>query len=140
MVSVGCALRTCPLTGGDPVGDKSWKRHERVIADKIGGQRRGPDVRGERGGKNDIIHDLWSPECKLLSRPSFSDILNACKQAEANAEPLQMPVAFVKKKNASYSDTIVAMRLDAWLEWFVSKGEEDEDSVSDGSDRGSTGA
>ena len=66
-----------------------------------------------------MIADGWAPECKLLGRPSFSDLLEACRQAEANAEPLQTPVAVVKRKRDRDTDALVVMRLESFREWFL---------------------
>lgn len=98
--------------------DAAWKHFEREIALRIGGKRRGPDVRGDSGGKNDIIHPHWSAEVKLLGSPGYAALLDACKQAEANAEKFQCPVAFVKRKSKRVSDTLVIMRLPVWLDWY----------------------
>ena len=99
--------------------DSAWKHFEREIALRIGGKRRGPDVRGDSGGKNDIIHDHWSAECKLLGKIGYGSLLSAARQAEENADnKMQIPVAFVKKKSARMSDCLVVMRLGPWLEWY----------------------
>ena len=101
--------------------NKAWKAFERYIAKVLGGVRRGPGVRGDSGGKNDIIHDHWSAECKLYAAPSYSVILNACRQAEENRDhDMQCPVAFVKRKNALNKDTLVCMRLEEWEKWYGS--------------------
>ena len=102
--------------------DAAWKAFERRIAKLFpGGRRRGPDV---TGGKSDVVCDGWAPECKLLSRPSLSDLLDACRQAEHNARDLQTPVAIIKRKNARDSDTLVCMRLEVFAEWFLSPPED----------------
>ena len=99
------------------MGDKSWKAWERRIARVFGGQRRGPDVRGEHGGKTDVIHDHYAIEVKLLSRSNYGDVMEACLQAERNAEPNQEPVAVVKRKYAEDKDALVVMRLETFREW-----------------------
>ena len=66
-----------------------------------------------------MICDGWSPECKLLGRPSFSDLLDACRQAERNAVSLQTPVAIVKRKRDRDVDALVVMRLERFAEWFL---------------------
>ena len=40
----------------------------------------------EDRGKTDIIKDGWSIECKLLSRPTYGQMEDACLQAERNQE------------------------------------------------------
>ena len=99
--------------------DKSWKAFERRIAKAFGGTRRGADFRDARGGKNDVIHDVYSIECKLLGRPSFSQLLLACIQAEKAADPLQEPVAVVKRLRDRDNDALVCMRLKTFLEWHI---------------------
>ena len=45
--------------------DKPWKAFERRVAKAVGGKRRGPNF---TDGRDDVIHPLFSIECKLLSR------------------------------------------------------------------------
>ncbi len=97
----------------------AWKAWERRLSTIFGGRRRGPDTRGSDGGKNDMIHDFWSLEAKLLGRPSFCDLLGAAKQAEDNADPHHCPIAIVKKKHAQDTDALVIFRLETFREWFV---------------------
>ena len=111
------------------MGDKSWKAWERTVAKWFGGERRGPDVRGKRGGKTDIIADGWAVECKLLGRPAFSDLLAACRQAETNGNDLEIPVAVVKKKSARQEDALVVMRLPVFADWFLSPSSGDPPSL-----------
>jgi hypothetical protein len=89
---------------------------------KFGGKRRGADFGGVRAGKNDVIVDGWSIECKLLSRPSYQNKLDACRQAENNAEsPYDIPVAVIKRKGrgTKNKDALVCMRLETFREWFL---------------------
>lgn len=99
------------------MGDKSWKAFERRIAKIFGGQRRGAETRGERGGKTDVIHEHYAIECKLLGAPGYQAMLDACRQAEANADPGQEPVAIVKRKNKLDADALVVMRLETFRDW-----------------------
>jgi len=100
--------------------DKSWKAWERVVARIFGGIRRGAYTGSGGTGKSDVIVDGWSIECKLLSRPTYQQMVNACLQAEANAEnPKDIPVAVVKKKYAKTGDALVIMRLEKFKEFFV---------------------
>ncbi len=97
--------------------DKSWKAFERRIAQRFpNARRRGPDT---TGGKCDLIAPGWAVECKLLGRPSFSDLLDAARQAERNAEALQTPVAIVKRKHDEDRNALVVMRLEEFSQWFV---------------------
>ena len=101
------------------MADKAWKAFERRIAAFVGGKRRGADTRDERGGKSDVIHPHFAIECKLLSRPSFGLMLDACHQAERNAELHQEPLAIVKRKGDRDDDALVCMRLSTWREWHA---------------------
>ncbi len=100
------------------MGDKSWKAWERRIAAYLGpeAKRRGADFGGRTGGKDDVIHSVYSVEAKLLSKPTFGLMLEACRQAEANAEEGKIPVAVVKKKRSLDMDALVVMRLERWLQ------------------------
>ena len=104
---------------GRGVSDKSWKAFERRIAKRFGGKRRGADYGTADGGKNDIILDGWSIECKLLSRPSFGQMVQAFDQAVAAGEPGDIPIAIIKKKFDADSNALVVMKLDEFMEWFV---------------------
>ena len=99
--------------------DKSWKAWVRTVARIFGGRRRGPVTRSDTSGLGDIIAEGFCIEVKLLGRPSFSDLLAACYQAERNAAPLEMPVAVVKKKGANRSDALCIYRLPTFQEWFL---------------------
>lgn len=98
--------------------DASWKAFERRISKALGGQRRGAETRGPRGGRTDVIHDVWGVECKLLGRSGHADILSAVRQAERNSTATQIPVAIVKRKGDRDTDSLVSMRLETWLEWY----------------------
>ena len=118
--------------------DKSWKAFERRIAKLFGCKRRGADFRGEKGGKDDLTHPLWSVECKLLSKPTFGAMIDACRQAEGAAQPLAFvlnvqdgsmcgggaqpsrhPIAIVKKKGAPDGDALVIQRLSTFRAWHL---------------------
>lgn len=110
--------------------DASWKAFERRVAKRFpGGRRRGPDTRGESAGKSDVICNGWAPECKLLSRPSFSDLLDAARQAERNAEASQIPVAIVKRKRDYDANALVVIRLDVFSDWFLPGTPEEESQI-----------
>ncbi len=98
------------------MGDKSWKAWERTVAKWFGGKRRGPDV---TGGKSDVIVPGWAVEAKLLGRPSFSDCLRACEQAERNGKPDELPVAVVKRKGDKGNNALCIIRLEVFADWFL---------------------
>jgi hypothetical protein len=71
-----------------------------------------------------VIHPAWSIECKLLSRPSFSAMLEAAKQAERNVEnDHQMPIAIIKRKNDHDLNALVVMRLETYRDWHLPSAE-----------------
>ena len=106
--------------------DKSWKAWERRVAKWLGGVRRGADVRGFAGGKNDIILDAWSIECKLYKRPSFQMMLDAVKQAEAARDSdNDIACAWIKRKYDLDEDALVIFRKDEFLKWFGNGHTED---------------
>lgn len=95
-----------------------------MIAKYFGGKRRGAYVSDGKSGKSDIIKDGWSIECKLLTRPTFQQMFDACLQAESNAESeMDIPVAVVKKKGMQYKDSLVIMRLEKFQEFFINPGD-----------------
>ena len=104
------------------MSDKSWKAWERDVAALFGGERRGADFRSKDGGNNDIIKDGWSIEVKLLSRPSWSDLLAAVAQAQAAAERMDIPIAVVRKKGQKKAEALVVMNIGDFIEWFGGGG------------------
>ena len=100
----------------------SWKSFELRIAKIFKGKRRGAYVSDGTTGKTDIIKDGWAIECKLLKRPTYQQMFDACKQAETNAEKItDIPIAIVKKngKGIYDKDSLVIMRLEMFREFFV---------------------
>jgi len=107
--------------------DMAWKAWERRVAKIFGGRRRGSDTRTGGKGKTDVIVDGWSIEVKLLSRPGYSDLLNAARQAEANADqPTDIPVAILKRKGDLDKHALVVMRLERFEEFFVNERSDNE--------------
>ena len=103
------------------MADKSWKAWERRVAKLFGGQRRGADYGDSRGGKNDIIVAGFSIEVKLLKRPTYQQMFDACVQAESSAENIiDIPIAIVKKNKQGLKDkdALVVMRLETFLGFF----------------------
>lgn len=102
------------------MSDKSWKAWERRVATIFGGKRRGAYTGDGNTGKTDIIVDGWGVEVKLLSRPTYQQMFDACTQAETNREKdTDIPIAVVKKKGARDNDALVIMRLEQFKEFFV---------------------
>jgi len=102
--------------------EPAWKVFERRIARVFGGKRRGAGTSTEGKGKTDIVVPGWAIECKLLSRPGYADLLNAARQAEANADqPTDIPVAILKRKGDLDKHALVVMRLERFEEFFVNE-------------------
>jgi len=98
----------------------SWKNFERRIARIFGGKRRGAYVSDGIKGKNDIIVNGWSIECKLLKRPTYQQMFDACIQAEKNKEETNdIPIAIVKKSGVRDNNALVIMRLEQFKDYFV---------------------
>ena len=100
----------------------SWKSFERRVAKYIGGKRRGAYVSDGKGGKTDIIKPGFAVECKLIKQTPWSVLLDACRQAERNAESeLDIPIAIVKKNGRGIldKDSLVIMRLETFRDHFI---------------------
>ena len=101
---------------------KSWKSFELRIAKLFGGKRRGAYTSDGTGGKSDVIAPGFSIECKLLKRPTYQQMYDACKQAERNAESaLDTPIAIVKKNRQGLKDldALVVMRLETFRDFYI---------------------
>ena len=104
------------------MSEPAWKVFERRISKYFGGVRRGSTTSQNGSGKSDIIAVGWAIECKLLTRPGYQDLLNAARQAEANAEtPEEIPICIVKRKGDLDKDSLVVMRLERFKEFFVNE-------------------
>lgn len=108
----------------------TWKAAERKIAEMIGGRRRGPDYRGENAGKTDIVLKGWAVEVKHLATPIWSRIVAAVKQASRDrGHPDDIPVAIIHKAGTPYSECLVVMDINTFVEHFVNLGGPDIDYV-----------
>jgi len=110
-------------------GQPGWQKFEERIAALFGGRRRGAATSRGGRGKSDVIGaEGWAIECKLLSRPSFQQLLDAARQAEKNRNaPYEIPIAIVKRNGDHDINSLVVMRLEMFREFFVSqKGAADE--------------
>jgi hypothetical protein len=97
------------------MGNEAWKDFERWVAKGMEGKRRGPDVSGEDGGKNDIIVEQWSIECKKLKAPAWAQMQAAVKQAQDAADPCDISAAVFGKK---YEDREKALVIMSWSEFL----------------------
>ena len=103
------------------MADKSWKAFERRICKLFGGQRRGADYADRSGGKNDCLVTGFSIGLKLLKRPTYQQMFDACIQAEKSAESIiDIPIAIVKKNKQGLKDkdALVMMRLKTFRDFF----------------------
>lgn len=102
------------------MADKSWKAFERTVAKIFGGKRRGAYTGTNGAGKTDVIAPGWAIEAKLLARPGYQLMLDACRQAEANREnSLDIPVAVIKRKGDQVKDSLVVMRMEEFEQFFI---------------------
>ena len=87
----------------------TWKRTERAVADRLGGQRVPVSGRA-RGDAPDIRHPLLSLEVKhRKSLPAW--LLNAMQQAVAYADPEQIPVAVLHQHGSRHDTDLCVMTL-----------------------------
>ena len=92
---------------------KAWKVFESRVATVFGCRRRGPD---HRDGRDDLTHEHFAVECKLLTRPTWDAIVKAVKQSERNANGRE-PLAIIKAKGSHDANALVIMRLDTFAKW-----------------------
>ena len=99
----------------------SWKNFERRICRMFGGDRRGAYVSDGKCGKNDCVDtEGFSIELKLLKRPTYQQMYDACMQAEKNKEKdTDIPIAIVKKNGVRDKNALVIMRLEQFRDFFV---------------------
>ncbi|GIV60031.1 MAG: hypothetical protein KatS3mg043_1120 [Rhodothermaceae bacterium] len=96
--------------------EKSWKRTERKVAERLGG-RRVPVTGRSRGDVPDVDHAWLSIEIKHRSRlPSW--IEDALRQAEAAARDGQLPVAILHERGRNHDQDLVVLRLRDFEDWF----------------------
>jgi hypothetical protein len=88
---------------------RSWTVCERRVAEELGG-RRVPVSGRARGDAPDVEHPILSIEVK--SRKCLPARLEeAVSQAEAAAEPPQLPVVVLHQDGKRYRDALVMLRL-----------------------------
>lgn len=123
-----------------------WKVFEARVAKRFGLRRRGAStsLRGE--GLSDAVEldgsepAHWSIECKLLGRPNYQQLLDACRQAEAAAASTACPIAVVKRKRDHDANALVVMRLETFLEWYGPSGGEPDGAEPERRPMGPVGA
>ena len=106
------------------MSDKTWKARERRICKLFGGTRRGADYADSGGGKSDCIAPGYSIEIKNWSKPTFAAIVEDVRKAEARGSEFDIPFGIMFKKGMRDMDGIVSMRLETFLDWFVTPVED----------------
>lgn len=103
------------------MADRTWKRIERCIAQRLGGERV-PVSGRQRGDNPDIRHPLLSLEVK--HRKLLPDWLHeAMGQAVASQRNGQIPTVVLHQNRQQISDSFVVIRLSDFVEWFDPKGD-----------------
>jgi hypothetical protein len=102
--------------------DTTWKAAEREVAKYFpDGERRGADFRlkNSNTGKTDVISPGWAIEVKHSRRPTYGLVLQALDQAtKAQGHPDDIVVAVVHRHGTRYSDSVVYMYTDRFVEHF----------------------
>jgi hypothetical protein len=106
---------------------RAWKEFEKKVAAAVGGKRRGAVREGSKE-TDDVIHDDISVECKLLAQPTYSAMLDACKQAERICPAGKLPLAVVGRKGKELKNALVIMRFERFLEHDDSAEESELDA------------
>jgi hypothetical protein len=97
------------------MGEQRWKRIERAVAKRLGGQRQ--PITGRRGP--DVLHPWLAIETKTRKRlPHW--LTQAIEQAEAVATGDQLPVVILHEAGTRLSQALVLMRLADFEEWHGS--------------------
>jgi len=93
--------------------DATWKAFERWVAGVLGGVRIGNSGRDTV----DVGHHWLAPECKVRKGiPQW--LKKAVKQAENNAPDGTLPIVVLHQKGDRLLDSLVILRLDAFMERF----------------------
>jgi hypothetical protein len=93
-----------------------WKKTEREVAARLGGQRVPVSGRA-RGDAPDVKHDWLSVEVK--SKHTLPHWLrDALAQARASAGVSQLPIAVLHENGARHDGDLVVMSLKDFCDWF----------------------
>ena len=87
----------------------SWKRTERVVARRLGGERV-PVSGRQRGDVPDVKHELWSDEVKHWSRMPVR-VVEAMQQAKAAVRGDQVPIVVLHAADTHHDEDLVVVRL-----------------------------
>ena len=93
--------------------DRAWKRAERAVAKRLGGQRVGNSGRNTQ----DVSHEWLSIEVKTRKLlPAW--LRGALQQARANAPADRLPVAILHQIGIRHDDDLVVMTMADFQAWF----------------------
>ncbi len=97
--------------------DKRWKRTERSIAKRLGGERV-PITGRQRGDAPDIRHPILSLEIKDRKRlPNW--LHDAAAQAQAaKTDKEQLAVVVLHEAGKRHDDDVVVVKFKDFCEWF----------------------
>lgn len=105
---------------------KTWKNHEKRVAQALGGKR----VSGPWQAGPDVVSDWIVAECKARTKlPEW--VVKALKQAQAAAGEFQLPIAVLHQKNQRSENDLVVMTMRDFKEWFGGNGSVPESHVSE---------
>lgn len=105
------------------MSEKSWKRAERMIAERLGGERL-PITGRARGSAPDVQAPWCTAEVKTRRRLPLW-LTEAVSQAAASAGDDQLPIVVLHQHGERYDDALVIMRLSDFTAWHgeISKPE-----------------
>ena len=108
-----------------------WKRVERTVAQRMGGQR--VPVSGRtRGDVPDVRCHDDGPVVEVKSRNRLPDwLLTALAQAKASARAEQLPLVRLHENGARYSTDVICVLASDWEQWYgplpIAEGDDDAD-------------
>jgi len=95
------------------MADRLWKKCERAIARRLGGQRVGPTGRGGP----DVVTDWCSVEVKTRKTlPAW--LKEAVHQAVAGAWGDRLPLVVLHQKGQRHDGDLVVLRLRDFEDWY----------------------
>jgi len=98
------------------MANTAWKRCERAVASRLGGQRV-PITGRARGDVPDVAHPWLAVEVKhRRALPAW--LKGALAQAEAAAQEGQLPLAVLHEAGARHDSDLVVLRLGDFAAWF----------------------
>ena len=89
------------------MGDKSWKRAERIIAKKLGG-RRVPISGIAKGFKGDVEHDLLFVEVKQ-GKQIPKTVYEWYKKTKEQCPKGKIPIVVMKPKNSKKNFVLIEL-------------------------------